>query len=93
MVSTVGVHRSGIGNHNNQPRVIYNYTPTGGRIYLTESSGGVLGANVMRDHTIVFANHLVDFADGACDYHIVSKGQDGGSAAAEVCTSSGVPVW
>lgn len=61
---------------------------------MTESSGGVLGANVMRDHNIVFDydNHLVGFADGACDYHADSKGPVGGSAGAEVCTSMGVPV-
>ena len=32
--------------------------------------GGVLGANVMRDHNVVFDydNHLVGFAEGICDY-------------------------
>ncbi|CAN0236584.1 unnamed protein product [Ascophyllum nodosum] len=40
------------------------------RIYLTESMGGVLGANVMRDHNVVFdhENHRIGFAEGICDY-------------------------
>lgn len=40
------------------------------RIYLTESMGGVLGANVMRDHNVVFdhENHKIGFADGVCEY-------------------------
>ncbi|CAN0406948.1 unnamed protein product [Ectocarpus sp. 8 AP-2014] len=55
------------------------------RIYLTESMGGVLGANLLRDHNVVFDydNHVVGFADGACDYHADSRGSDGGSAGAE----------
>lgn len=62
-----------------------------GRIYLTESMGGVLGANLLRDHNVVFDydNHVVGFADGACDYHADSRGSDGGSAGAEVCKSIG----
>lgn len=68
-----------------------NHTSAGGRIYLTESMGGMLGANVMRDHNIVFDydNHLMGFADGACDYHAISKGPDGASAGAEVNTTTG----
>ena len=33
--------------------------------------GGVLGANVMRDHNVVFDydRHLVGFAEGVCDYN------------------------
>ena len=44
------------------------------RIYLTESVGGVLGANVMRDHNVVFDHdrHLVGFAEGVCDYNAES---------------------
>ncbi|CBJ25999.1 aspartyl protease [Ectocarpus siliculosus] len=49
------------------------------------SMGGVLGANLLRDHNVVFDydNHVVGFADGACDYHADSRGSDGGSAGAE----------
>lgn len=37
--------------------------------------GAVLGANVMRDHNIVFDydNHRVGFAEGICDYKPNSK--------------------
>lgn len=51
----------------------------------------MLGANLLRDHNVVFDydNHLVGFADGACDYHADSKESDGGGAAAEVCKSIG----
>lgn len=33
--------------------------------------GAVLGANVMRDHNVVFDfdNHRVGFAEGTCDYN------------------------
>ncbi|CAN0466485.1 unnamed protein product [Laminaria digitata] len=33
--------------------------------------GGVLGANVMRDHNVVFDydRHRVGFAEGVCDYN------------------------
>lgn len=33
--------------------------------------GAVLGANVMRDHNVVFDfdNHRVGFAEGSCDYN------------------------
>eukprot|EP00903_Cladosiphon_okamuranus_P013533 g12605.t1 len=46
------------------------------RIYLTESMGGVLGANVMRDHNVVFdyENHVVGFAEGICDYRGDAEG-------------------
>lgn len=82
------VHRSIQKETTTNSREYQNYhTPAGGRIYLTESAGGTLGANVMRDHNIVFDydNHLVGFADGACDYHAGSEGPDGRSGA-EVCT-------
>ncbi|CAN0101687.1 unnamed protein product [Pylaiella littoralis] len=54
-------------------------------IYLTELMGGTLGANVMKDHNVVFDydNHLVGFADGVCDFHADSKGPDAGSAGAK----------
>lgn len=57
---------------------------TGVRIYLTESMGGVLGANVMRDHNVVFDydNHLVGFAEGICDYRADATPEGN---AAEVC--------
>lgn len=37
---------------------------------MTEPMGAVLGANVMRDHNVVFDydNHRVGFAEGMCDY-------------------------
>lgn len=59
------------------------------RIYLTESMGGVLGANVMRDHNVVFDydNHLVGFAKGVCDYRAGASGP--GGEGAEVCVVCG----
>lgn len=40
---------------------------------MEESVGAVLGANVMRDHNVVFdyENHRVGFAPGMCDYRPV----------------------
>lgn len=60
---------------------------TDARIYLTESMGGVLGANVMRDHNVVFDydNHLVGFAEGMCDYRADALDATPGGDAAEVC--------
>lgn len=57
------------------------------RVYLTESMGGVLGANVMRDHNVVFDydNHLVGFAEGICDYKAESLDSVPGGNGAEVC--------
>lgn len=56
------------------------------RIYLTESMGGVLGANVMLDHNVVFDfdNHLVGFAEGVCDYRADNQGSARG-VGAQVC--------
>jgi len=41
------------------------------RVYLTESSGTVLGANFMQDHDLFFdaENRRVGFAKANCDYH------------------------
>lgn len=93
------VHRSKFkrSHKERQPRIMQQITHPPlyciGSIYLTEASGVTIGANVMRDHNIVFDydNHLVGFADGACDYHADSKGPGhvGNSAVAEVCTSVG----
>lgn len=58
------------------------------RIYLTESMGGVLGANVMRDHNVVFDydNHRVGFAEGTCDYKAdILNAAPSGVEDAEVC--------
>ncbi|CAM9151353.1 unnamed protein product, partial [Phaeothamnion confervicola] len=40
------------------------------RVYLNEGSGGVLGANFMRDHNVVFdhSGSRVGFQDADCDY-------------------------
>ncbi|CAM9343958.1 unnamed protein product, partial [Discosporangium mesarthrocarpum] len=40
------------------------------RLYMTERGGGVLGANVMQDHNVVFdhTNGRVGFAQANCDY-------------------------
>lgn len=56
------------------------------RIYLTESMGGVLGANVMRDHNVVFDydRHLVGFADGVCEYNADALGLPTGAGGDEV---------
>lgn len=56
--------------------------------------GGTLGANVMKDHNVVFDydNHLVGFVDGVCDFHADSKGPDSGSAGAKVRTSISAAV-
>lgn len=59
---------------------------------MTGLSRGELGANMMRDHNIVFDydNHRVGFADGICDYHADSKGPEmDNSAVAKVCSSIG----
>lgn len=48
---------------------------------MEESMGAVLGANVMRDHNVVFdfENHRVGFAEGVCDYRAdVDEAQPGG---------------
>ncbi|CAM9418888.1 unnamed protein product [Ectocarpus fasciculatus] len=58
------------------------------RIYLTEAMGGVLGANVMLDHNVVFDfdNHLVGFAEGVCDYRADNENSAPGDGGAEgVC--------
>lgn len=50
--------------------------------------GGVLGANVMRDHNVVFDydNHLVGFAEGVCDYKAdVADPAPGDNSSAKVC--------
>eukprot|EP00903_Cladosiphon_okamuranus_P014021 g13038.t1 len=64
------------------------------RIYLTDASGGNLGANVFRDHNIVFDydNHLVGIAEGACDYHAGYKRPDTGSPVAKVRESGPGPA-
>lgn len=56
------------------------------RIYLTESMGGVLGANVMRDHNVVFDydNHVVGFAEGVCDYRADALDSSPGDKATKV---------
>lgn len=56
------------------------------RIYLTESMGGVLGANVMRDHNIVFdhENHRIGFADGVCEYNSEALDKDGVRSTSQV---------
>lgn len=40
--------------------------------------GAVLGANVMRDHNVVFDydNHRMGFAEGVCDYTVAPKRQE-----------------
>jgi len=45
------------------------------RIYFTESSGGVLGANAMMGHDILFdwENKRVGFAESQCDYSSVDE--------------------
>ncbi|CBN76990.1 aspartic protease PM5 [Ectocarpus siliculosus] len=65
------------------------------RIYLTESMGGVLGANVMLDHNVVFdyENHLVGFAEGVCDYRADNQGSvPGGVGAQEKLAQQEVPA-
>lgn len=50
------------------------YSPTTGmytsRLYFTETQGGVLGANAMQGHNVVFdwENGRVGFAESACDF-------------------------
>lgn len=43
------------------------YTP---RLYFTEGSGGVLGANFMQGHDVLFdwQEHVIGFARSDCDY-------------------------
>jgi len=53
------------------------------RIYLTEGSGAVLGANFMQDHSVLFdqENGRVGFAKADCNYdHLLVKGGGGGTA-------------
>lgn len=51
------------------------YTP---RIYLTESSGGTLGANAMMNHDILFdwENERVGIAESSCDYEQLVEGEE-----------------
>lgn len=51
------------------------YTP---RFYFTESHGGVLGANFMMGHEILFDvdKNLVGFAESNCDYEVVAAGEE-----------------
>ena len=44
-------------------------------MHFTESSGGVYGENLMRDHDIVFdvENGRAEFAESDCDYDIATK--------------------
>lgn len=58
----------------------------GVRIYLTESMGGVLGANVMRDHNVVFdhENHRIGFADGVCEYNAEALDKNAASSKDQV---------
>jgi len=48
------------------------YTP---RIYFTESAGGVIGANAMQGHNVLFdwENQRVGFAESSCEYQEESK--------------------
>mmetsp|Transcript_5572 Transcript_5572/g.9206 ORF Transcript_5572/g.9206 Transcript_5572/m.9206 type:complete len:898 (-) Transcript_5572:47-2740(-) len=61
------------------------YSPTTGlytsRLYFTETQGGVLGANAMQGHNVVFdwENGRVGFAESTCDFedeHSVDKLQE-----------------
>ncbi|CAM9802902.1 unnamed protein product [Chrysoparadoxa australica] len=72
----------------------------GARIYLTERAGAVLGANVMRDHEVVFdhAHGRVGFAPADCDYaNLMAKKrakaspEDGGAVGAGSSSEEGQP--
>lgn len=54
------------------------------RVYLTEASGTVLGANFMEDHDVFFdaEKRRVGFAEADCDYHHSPSGSGGGAGAA-----------
>lgn len=56
---------------------------------MEESMGAVLGANVMRDHNVVFDfdNHRVGFAEGICDYKADRKDDAEGNGS-KVCEKS-----
>jgi hypothetical protein len=45
------------------------------RVYFTEKRGGVLGANFMMGHDVLFDAHRgrVGFAESSCDYHNIRK--------------------
>ena len=47
-------------------------------VHFTESSGGVLGKNIMRDHDVVFdvENGRVGLADSDCDYNRATEGKE-----------------
>ncbi|CAM9365750.1 unnamed protein product [Choristocarpus tenellus] len=51
------------------------------RIYMTERVGGVLGANVMQDHNVVFdhANGRIGFAEANCNYKDGPPKEEGSS--------------
>ena len=51
------------------------YTP---RVYFSESSGGVLGANAMMNHDVSFdwENRRVGFSESTCDYDLLMEGSE-----------------
>lgn len=58
------------------PSTVNTATSYAFRIYLTEGSGTVLGANFMNDHNVIFDidGGRIGFAESNCDFNLTNKG-------------------
>lgn len=74
------------------------YTP---RIYFSESSGGVLGANAMMNHDVLFdwENNRIGLAESTCDYDVLVESEkivdegDMGDGVSKNCVLGEPRLW